>query len=97
MIDYAGRKGVRVILMTQPYLWRSGLSEAEQRLLWTGGVGPFREQMGQPYYSIEALASGMSRSPPAGRMLIQQPARVGESLAKRDPAGESAERSSRVG
>ena len=60
IIGYAKRKGVRVIFMTQPYLWRSGLSSASQRLLWTGGVGPFREKVGQPYYSIEALATGMN-------------------------------------
>lgn len=59
LISDAKSKGVRIILMTQPYLWRSNLPDSLQRLLWFGGVGRYQEEIGHEYYSIEALASGM--------------------------------------
>jgi hypothetical protein len=33
--------GLRCLFLTQPTLWRSDLSPAEQRLLWQGYTGPF--------------------------------------------------------
>ena len=42
-------------------MWRPDLTPAEQRLLWLGGVGPFQEEPGQPYYSVAALAEAMHR------------------------------------
>jgi len=59
IIDYAKSMGIRVILVTQPYLWRSGLSSEEQSLLWWGGIGNYQEELGHEYYSIEVLAEGM--------------------------------------
>jgi len=59
IIDYAKSKGIVVILVTQPYLWRSGLPSEEQSLLWGGGIGKYQEELGHEYYSIEALAEGL--------------------------------------
>jgi len=53
-------KGVRVIFLTQPYMWRGNLTEREKGLLWMGGIGNFREQLGSEYYSVKALAKGMN-------------------------------------
>ena len=52
--------GARVLLMTQPVLWREGLTEEEKAMLWMGGVGDFRSRPGSLYYEPEALAEGMS-------------------------------------
>ena len=59
IIDAAERSDARVIFLTQPTLWRSGLSPAEQARLWMGG--PPLDQMadGAEFYSVEALARGM--------------------------------------
>jgi lysophospholipase L1-like esterase len=59
IVDITQRAGVDVLLMTQPVLWRSGLSTEENKLLWGGGppLGKFRK--GAVYYSVEALADGM--------------------------------------
>lgn len=61
IIKAAHDKGADVVFLTQPSLWRPGLTPAEERLLWLGGVGPFQEKPGQPYYSVAALANAMSR------------------------------------
>jgi hypothetical protein len=50
---------VRLILLTQPTLWRADLSDAEKDLLWTGGPGLDRLGPGREYYSASALAEGM--------------------------------------
>ena len=51
--------GVRLILLTQPTLWRPDLSEADQARLWMGGP-PFGIELPEPvYYSIGALARAM--------------------------------------
>jgi len=54
IIDIAETHNVRLILITQPTIWRADLTEAEQAWLWFG-QGP-----GEFFYSIEALARGMS-------------------------------------
>ena len=59
IINICERNNVRIILVTQPSLWQSSLSEAEENLLWMGGVGDFGAESGHEYYSIEALAEGM--------------------------------------
>ena len=58
-IDFAKGKGIRVILVTQPYLWRSDLPSDVQSLLWTGGIGKYQDELGHEYYSIQALAKGL--------------------------------------
>ncbi len=56
LIDIAQAHHTRLILMTQPTLWQADLSPAEQDLLWFGWGGD-REY----YYSVTALAEGISR------------------------------------
>ncbi|MFP5285191.1 MAG: GDSL-type esterase/lipase family protein, partial [Thermoanaerobaculia bacterium] len=58
--DTASQHGARVVLMTQPALWREDLPENLQNLLWMGGVGRFQEEGGHEYYSAGALASAMT-------------------------------------
>jgi hypothetical protein len=48
-----------VVLLTQPTLWREGLSPAELDLLWGGGPPLGRLADGAVYYSAEALAEAM--------------------------------------
>lgn len=55
MIDVAQAQRVRIILMTQPTMWRTDLSQTEKDLLWFGW-GPNRKY----FYSIEALVEGIS-------------------------------------
>jgi lysophospholipase L1-like esterase len=61
IVDIAQRAGVDVLLMTQPVLWRAGLSDEDQKLLWGGGPPLGRFRKGADYYSVEALADGMQR------------------------------------
>lgn len=51
--------GASVLLVTQPALWRAGLTEDEKALLWMGGVGEFRSRPGAVYFEPEALAGGL--------------------------------------
>jgi hypothetical protein len=47
------------LLMTQPSLWRTDLTDQEKRQLWMGGVGEFRDVPGSLYYEPEVLERGM--------------------------------------
>jgi lysophospholipase L1-like esterase len=57
----ARRDGVRLILMTQPVLWRKNLPAELEALLWMGGIGDYQKEMGSIYYTSAALAEGMQR------------------------------------
>ena len=59
IVDLARDKSVRIIFVTQPVLWRSGLPDELKNLLWFGGVGRYRQSIEREYYSVEALATGM--------------------------------------
>jgi lysophospholipase L1-like esterase len=59
IIDLSAARGVRLVLMTQPAMWRADLPRHLEDLLWLGGVGDFQEQSNLPYYSAAALAKGM--------------------------------------
>jgi hypothetical protein len=59
IIALARAQSIRVILMTQPTLWRGDLSKAAIDSLWLGGIGDFQLQRGNPYYSVAALTNGM--------------------------------------
>ena len=59
MIDVANEKSVRLILVTQPTLWRPDLPEDLAALLWLGGIGNFQAESGKPYYSVGALDRAM--------------------------------------
>jgi len=61
LLDEARRFGTRVILVTQPAIWRPGLPPRVRQLLWMGGVGDFQAQSGKDYYSVEAMARGLDR------------------------------------
>jgi lysophospholipase L1-like esterase len=61
IVDVAARQRVRVVLATQPALWRPGLPPEQRALLWLGGVGAFQRKPGHDYYTVEALAAGMER------------------------------------
>ena len=59
IIDLAQEVDVRVILVTQPTLWREDLSEYELSRLWAGGP-PFDRPTGSVYYTPEALAHAVA-------------------------------------
>jgi lysophospholipase L1-like esterase len=59
IIDIAQEKSVRLILMTQPTMWRAGLPQDLDALLWLGGIGDFQKEGGKPYYSVAALEKAM--------------------------------------
>ncbi len=62
IINIAKQKSVRLIFITQPTMWKPGLSEELNSLLWFGGVGDICSEGGKPYYySVEALANGMKQ------------------------------------
>lgn len=58
--DAAAARGVPLVLLTQPALWRAGLDSASSRLLWLGGIGDFQRAPGSVYYSPGALARAMA-------------------------------------
>src|SRR5262249_36902359 len=59
IIDLAQEESIRMIFMTQPTMWRAGLPQNLDALLWLGGVGDFQKESGKPYYSVTALAQAM--------------------------------------
>lgn len=59
MIALAAEKGTRLVFITQPAVWREGMSEEESARLWMGGVGNFQNADGLPYYTPGALARGL--------------------------------------
>ncbi len=58
LIDIAAQKKVRLIFATQPVLWKSNNSKAQQQLMWSGGSGDFQKNGGQ-YYSTRILNESM--------------------------------------
>ena len=60
IIDLVQAKGSRVVLMTQPTLWRADLNFEEDKVLWAGEKGTFVEERGRSYYSARALAEAMN-------------------------------------
>ena len=54
------RAGVRLLLVTQAYIWRKDMPASEQALCWMGGVGDYTSTERCDYYSIEALAKGQA-------------------------------------
>ena len=59
MIDLAQKYHVRIIFATQPVLWKEGLSDELNNLLWFGWVGNVVTGEPKAYYSVEALKKGM--------------------------------------
>jgi lysophospholipase L1-like esterase len=58
LIDSVQEKGVRIIFMSQPSMWRRDLPESLGNLLWSGGVGDFQQDSGE-YYSLGVLADAI--------------------------------------
>lgn len=61
---YAGlvkERGIRLILITQPALWRADLSPEDQKRLWMGGKGDYQHNDGVPYFSVRVLAEGLAK------------------------------------
>jgi len=58
-IELCKARGARVLLLTQPSMWRADLPTELAALLWFGGVGDFQEVPGCEYYSVDALSQGM--------------------------------------
>jgi lysophospholipase L1-like esterase len=61
IVDAARAAGRRLIFLTQPTLWREGLSAEENGSLWMGGPRFDRLAPGAEFYSVRALADGMRR------------------------------------
>jgi lysophospholipase L1-like esterase len=61
IIDLSLHRGVRPILVTQPALWRHGMTQEDLDLLWMGGIGSFQLGKGHKYYSAAALDSIMQQ------------------------------------
>jgi lysophospholipase L1-like esterase len=59
MIDMARNKSIRLIFLTQPVMWKPGLSKELSDLLCSGGVGNFKEEIESEFYSVEVLATAM--------------------------------------
>ena len=61
IVALAQARRIRLVMMTQPVLWRADLSPEEQRHLWLGGTGNFQVDSGQAYYTPRVLAEAMHR------------------------------------
>jgi len=59
VIDIAQENSIRLVLVTQPTMWKADLPDQLERLLWLGGTGDFMNQSNRPYYSAQALDGGM--------------------------------------
>jgi len=57
MADLAAAAGAELVLVTQPSVWRAGMSPTEQPLLQFGDLGPAR----RAYFSPPALGRAMAR------------------------------------
>jgi lysophospholipase L1-like esterase len=61
IVDAARAADRRLIFLTQPTLWKDGLTPEEQASLWMGGPRFDRLAPGAEFYSVRALADGMAR------------------------------------
>ena len=68
IIETSSARSTRVILVTQPSMFRVDLPPEVRRLLWMGGVGKYREEPGSAYYSFGALERGLAAY---NRVLLQ--------------------------
>ncbi|MSR63277.1 MAG: hypothetical protein EXS08_12615 [Planctomycetes bacterium] len=56
----ATQHGTRLVLVTQPALWKADLAPELAELLWMGGAGDYQRQAGAEYYSPAVLAQGLA-------------------------------------
>ena len=59
MAAVADEQGTRLVLLTQPTLWRADLNAEEEAAIWLGGTGDFQEVPGQAYFTAGALQTAM--------------------------------------
>lgn len=59
LVATARAHGTRIVLLTQPSLWRPDLSREAASLLWYGGLGDFEQPGEHDYHSVSALARAM--------------------------------------
>jgi hypothetical protein len=59
-IDIAVDRGLKICFLTQPTLWKLGMTKEEKQLLWFGWSGDREKAKVGPYYSVEALSVGIS-------------------------------------
>ncbi|MGD8279743.1 MAG: hypothetical protein PVF69_01160, partial [Gemmatimonadota bacterium] len=59
MAAISKERGVRLVLLTQPTLWRADLTREEEAALWLGGTGDFQEEPGHAYFAASALQAAM--------------------------------------
>jgi lysophospholipase L1-like esterase len=57
MVDEVQKKGSKIIFLTQPSLWKDGMKEEVEKLLWFGWMGG--KWGSDEYYSIKALIKGL--------------------------------------
>jgi hypothetical protein len=56
----AARHGVRVVFLTQPFLWKPDMNAAERKLLYAGGLGSTDEwflDQRTKWYGVQAMAA----------------------------------------
>jgi lysophospholipase L1-like esterase len=62
MADIAGAAGARLVLVTQPSVWREGMSQVEEEQLWLGLVATDRAAASGPtYFTTRVLGRAMAR------------------------------------
>jgi lysophospholipase L1-like esterase len=61
IVDETQSRGMRLVFLTQPVIWRAVLTPEEESLLWLGGAGDFLGGQTAEYYSVAALAEAMDR------------------------------------
>ncbi len=61
LADLAAARGVRLVFLTQPFLWRDNLTPREADLLLMGRVAPNPGETGMRYYTVRALMEGMGQ------------------------------------
>jgi hypothetical protein len=61
IVELAKARGQRLVLMTQPTIWRADLPRDAVDRCWLGGTGDFLREQAPAYYSLEALAAGMAQ------------------------------------
>jgi lysophospholipase L1-like esterase len=60
LADITAASGATLVLVTQPTVWRAGMSVAEQQVLVFGYLGPIKRPM-RVFYTVGSLERAMSR------------------------------------
>lgn len=56
IINMANKNSIRVIFLTQPFMWRPDLTVAEKDMCWAG-----KSEVDTKYYSLSALSTGLTQ------------------------------------